>query len=392
MTNETLLSLVYALGALIFVFLLGRSAFQRSFTPEQGETYVIKFLGIHILEVRPGDPKASFLERLSFYLLFWPFDRASFIYEWAQEMTYAEYLEKVEIAKSKKEYSVSILWQPKYQADDLNAQGLPKHQTVKILVSRKERMYSIRSLEGYTLAAQFETEDGFHGYRLFTLFLEIESLSKVISKTRHWQQASSLPFKSEYNAWSKKVSYKKLRATTIAELNTTLGRSKDESFVDEINERIETSFGYSIKTVNGGDIYLDPESQDLLESQERAKKAKDAQDEAVITGQTLVITAAKKAMADKIKGQGDAAAIKAVEKAKTEVIDERTTIAVTAATELSKLAVNQLTAKFGTDGLGKLTGVYVEGSGNSDIQTVDTEKIIENILSIKIAQNTGGTS
>ncbi|MDQ5931176.1 MAG: hypothetical protein QG674_342 [Patescibacteria group bacterium] len=385
MNLESFFWLLIALIILTLFAVWIRSFFKRSLTPDQGESYVITFLGIHILEVRIGDPSAKWYQKLPFYPLGWPLNKASFIYEWAQIMTYQEYLEKVEISKKIKDYSVTILWQPRYRPEDLGEDRLPKDKTVSILVGRKERMYSLRSLEGYTLAVQFETENGFRGYRLFTLFLEIENLSKVISKSRHWQNASSLPFKSEYNAWSKKVTYEKLRNTTIRELDVELGKSNTDSFVDEINENIKNLFGYFIKSVNGGDFYLNPESEDLLESQEKKKKSQDSQDAAKIEAETLKIQAQAKADSIKIEAGGESDAIRKKGQAENEIIEERTKIAVKAVEELGEVAVKINQSKFGTEGLGKLPGVYIEGG--SEQTAVNPQKIVEGILAIKISQN-----
>jgi hypothetical protein len=396
MNLESFFWLLIALIILTLFAVWIRSFFKRSLTPDEGESYVITFLGIHILEVKIGDPSAKWYQKLPFYPLGWPLNKASFIYEWAQLMTYQEYLEKVEISKRKTDYSVTILWQPRYKPEDLGNDSLPKDKTVKVLVSRKERMYSLRALESYTLAVQFETSEGWHGYRLFTLFLEIESLSKVISKSRHWQQASSLPFQGEYNAWSKEVPYEKLRKTTIRELDIELGKSKTDSFVDEINENIKNLFGYFIKSVNGGDFYLDPESEDLRESQEQKKKSQDKQDSAVIEAETLRIqTEAKanarrieaKANADasRIESEGEADAILKKGQAENEIIEERTEIAVNAVKDLGKVAKEINKSKFGAEGLGKLPGVYIEGG--SEQTAVNPQKIVEGILAIKISQN-----
>jgi hypothetical protein len=82
-----------SLGIILLVA-LGISIKKRSFEPLTGEIYLIAFFGVHLFEVRLGDQTAKFFQKLPFYILFWPFNRISFIYEWVQEMTYSDYLKK----------------------------------------------------------------------------------------------------------------------------------------------------------------------------------------------------------------------------------------------------------------------------------------------------------
>ncbi len=381
MKTETLILLIIALGALVGLYFWART-FKNSFKPIQGEKYIITFFGIHMFEVRLGDPSLRWYQKLPFYLLAEPFGRAFFVYEWVQEIAVSDYLKikKKEESLKSEDYHISIIWRPKMEPTEIDQDGTPKDKSTIVLVSRKERMYSLRDIEGYTLAAQFETSDTFRGFRLFTLFLSTEDLSKIISKARRWQQASSLTFESEYTAWSKKTPYRVLLETTIDELRKNLGKA-NEDFVDEINETIREDFGYSIKSVKGGKIYLNPESQDLLDSQEQKKLAQDKLDAAKITAETTQVDA----IAEALK-------ITTVEKATTGVIDERTSIALTAANKLNALALEQIKAKYGPDGIGKLPGVFVENGGANNEGTVDVDKLIENVLAFKIAQKTqGGT-
>lgn len=383
-------SLIFALGVLILLIFWGRSVFRKSFSPIQGELYIITFFGVHILEVRLGDVNAQWYQKLPFYLLGWPFGIAPFNYEWVQEMAYSEYLKKVEIAKSKDGYDVSIAWEPEYRQKEYNQDGtikreseiddngVPKDKTTRVLVSRKEIMTSLRKNEGYAVAAEFETSDGFRGWRIFTLFFEIQDLSKVISEIRQWQKPATLTFTGEYNTWTKTVTYKELREKSLNDLILKLGKNTDEPFIDEINEQI-AQFGYRVSSIKEGQVYVSAETQDMLDSQELPKKALDKKNAAEIEAETA-----------RIEADGEADALLKVESAKTKVIDDRTKISVNAAKELSKLAVEQLSAKFGEKGLSGLNGVYVEAAGNSGIQTVNPEKIMETVLSLKIAQNQGG--
>ena len=81
-----------------------------------------------------------------------------------------------------------------------------------------------------------------------------------------------------------------------------------------------------------------------------------------------------------------------VEKAVTEVIDERTRIAVQAFKELTGQQVELLQAKYGQDGIGKLTGTYIEASG-AESNGVDVKELIKDILAFKIAKKSeGGTA
>ncbi len=373
MVQQIILFLL-ALGALVgFVFWI--ISFKRSFTPIQGEEYQLTFFGMHVFTIKLKDPNLKWYQKFPFYLLFWPFGIASFMYEWVQEMTYDEYLKKVEIAKTRKDYEVTLVWQPKYKPEDLDEDRTPLDKTVMVLVSRKERLTSLREIEGYKLASEFETIDNFRGWRVFTLFFEIKDISKVISRFRQWQSAASLTFKGQFNSWTKGVTYATMRSTTMNQLDISLGRSTTESFTEEINEKTK-EFGYIVNSIKEGEVYLAAESQDMLESQERMKKAQDERDTAKVEAETT-----------QIKADAEALRITTEEKAVTAVIDERTGIAVKAANDLNKQALELTKAKYGTDGIGKLPGVYVEaGSGNNET-TVDIDKLLENILGHKINQN-----
>lgn len=385
-------SLFLALCVLVSIILLVASFKKRSFSPVQGERYMLTFFGLHLFEIRVGDKSAHWYQKLPFYLICWPFNVASFNYEWVQEMPYSEYLKKLKIAETKTDYDVSVAWEPEYHQKEYNPDGttkreseidengIPIDRTTRVLVSRKEKMISLRKNEGYAVAAEFETSDGFRGWRIFTLFFEIQDLSKVISEIRQWQKPANLTFIGEYNKWSKTVTYKELRETSLNDLILKLGKKQDESFIDEINEQI-SRFGYKVNLITEGQVYVSIETQDMLESQELPKKALDKQNAAKIEAETV-----------RIKAAGESDALKRIEDTKTKIQENRVAIEVNAAKELSKFTVEQLTAKFGKKGIGGMTGVFVEGSGNSDIQTFNTEKLVENILSLTIAKNQGGVS
>lgn len=373
-------SLFLALCVLVSIILLVASFKKRSFSPVQGERYMLTFFGSHFFEIRVGDESAHWYQRSPYYLICWPFNIVSFNYEWVQEMPYSEYLKKLKIAETKADYDVSVAWEPQYNQSEIDDNGTPKDKTTRVLVSRKEKMISLRKNEGYSVAAEFETSDGFRGWRIFTLFFEIQDLSKVISEIRQWQKPANLTFIGEYNKWSKTVTYKELRETSLNDLILKLGKKQDESFIDEINEQINR-FGYKVNLITEGQVYVSIETQDMLESQELPKKALDKQSAAKIEAETV-----------RIKAAGESDALKRIEDTKTKIQENRVTIAVNAAKELSKFTVEQLTAKFGEKGIGGMTGVFVERSGNSDIQTVNTEKLVENILSLTIVKNQGGVS
>lgn len=384
---KIIILLVLSLLVLVPLIVWGIT-FKRSFTPKQGEIYLLQFFGVHWFTIEVGNPLVEWYQRLSFYILFWPYSLVSFTYEWVAEMTYAEYLEKVRIAQSTTDYAVSVAWEPQYRKKELNsdgttkyesevdASGMPIDKTVRILVSRKEKMISLKEIEGFALAVEFETEDGFRGWRLFTLMFKIEDLSKVVSKFRQWQKAASLKFQGEYNTWSKTVSYKVLRSTRLDDLLLTMGSNKGESFIKEINETV-SGFGFTVIKALEGPIYLALETQDMLESQEKPKKAQDDFEAAQLEAKTK-----------QTKADAEAGAIKTIEKAKTEVLQERTTIGVTAAKNLSKLTVDQNRSKFGLGGLAAMKGTYVENQSNGSASgAIDTTKLLENILAYKIVHN-----
>lgn len=390
MTTSTLFWLLIAVIVSIPI-LWWLITFRRSFEPIEGEEYQIGFFGRHIFTVKLGDPKVKWFQRLPYYILFAPFKVITFTYEWVQEMTYEEYLEKKAIAVTRKDYAVSIVWQPKYKDTELQANGIPKDKTVKILVSRKEKLHSLREIEGFTLATEFETADTYRGWRLFTLLFEIKDLSKIIKRFRHWQQPATLTFKHEYNAWSKTVNYETLRTTTMNKLSQNLGRSTAEPFLTEINEKT-IEFGYIVNSIKAGEIYLAAETMDMIELQEEPKKAELRSKAAEFNAKTVTTNAQADADAEVIKAKGTATAIETIEKTKTKVIKERTKIAVDAAKDLSKLTVDQHKAKFGDSGISGIKGVYVEGQ-NGAASTVNTQDVLENILALRIEdsqQNQGG--
>jgi hypothetical protein len=373
--------------SVLTVFVFWAITFKRSFTPIQGEIYVITFFGMHILEVRLGDPKVKWYQKLPFYLLFWPFGRASFIYEWKQEMTYADYLKKVEKARTTKDYDVSIDWEPQYlgagtnidgstRESEIGTDGMPKDKSVKILVTRKEKMLSLRQTEGYTLVAEFETSDGFRGWRFFTLFLNVENLSEIISKIRQWQAPAQLTFKGAYNAWSKGVTYVVLRTTTIDKLNLEIGRDKNEPFIDEVNEKV-SGFGYSIGSIKEGVVYFDLATRDMLESQEAPKKALDIKNAEIVNAETV-----------EIKANAKAKAIETVQAANNKAIETRTKIATNAYAEISKSLVTVNTSKYGKDGL---TGLkfYVEAptGGENGTNTMNPQTFVNQILALQVNED-----
>lgn len=391
MTTESLFFLFGGILGLLLFLLWIRTLITRSFEPVYGEEYIIMLFGFPVLTVKTASPTARWHQKWPYYLVAWPFKVASFIYEWVQEMTYEEYLHKKEFARTKKDYDVSIVWQPKYKDVELLPDGTPKDKTVTILVSRKEKLKSLRQIEGFTLASEFETSDGYRGWRIFTLLLEIQDLKEIISRFRQWQRPAVLTFKGEYNSWSKTVDYVTLRKTTMNQLNVNLGRSAAEPFINEINEKTK-EFGYIVNSIKEGEVYLAAETMDMIELQEEPKKAQLRSEAAKFEALTTTTKAQAEANAITIKATGEANAIAKIEGAKTKVIEERTKIAIKAFEKLSAQQVLQLTAKYGSEGIGKLTGTYVEAGNDGGTNRIDVQELIQDILALKVAVNTGGAS
>ncbi len=366
-----LLGIILVIPALLWI----RTFFTRSFSPLQGEIYLIVLLGLHLFEVRIKSPTVKWFQKLIFYPLFWPFNRGTFMYEWTSQMTYEEYLKRKKVVENKKDHNISIVWQPRYKESELGLDGLPKDKTTLIIVSRKEMMFSLKPNESFTLAVEFETEDGWRGWRLFTLFLEIKSLSKIISEFRQWQQASALTFKGEYNSWSKTVSYETLRSTTMNQLNVKLGKNKDVPFVDEINEQTE-EFGYRVKSIKEGDIYLSDGSIDLLEAQEKKRKAEYDYQAAKVEAETTEVNANADAKAIGIIAKAEAEKITTIGTAKNQVLGDR----IKKLKDLYSYQKDLIVAKYGNEGLKNLK-FYIEGNGseNSNVQ-----KMVDDLLALNI--------
>jgi hypothetical protein len=238
-------------------------------------------------------------------------------------------------------------------------------------------MVSLRRTEGFALAAEFETKDGYRGYRMFTLFLEIENLSSVITEIRQWQTPAQLTFKSEYNAWSKKVIYKTLRETTMNSLLTTeLGADKTKSFIIEINAKI-AKFGYKIGLIEAGSVYIDLVSRDLLEAQEAPQKAQYILTTAKVTAQTKEVNANADAKVITIAATAEATKVTTIGAATNTVLANRIKILK----DLYDYQKDLIVAKYGSKGLENLR-VYIEGNGQGT--SSDIQKMIDTLVAFDI--------
>jgi len=387
MKTENLVWLILAIPITIILLWWLTTVIKNSFKPLQGEIYLLRIFGWHWFEVRLGDPAAKWFQKLLYYVLIEPFNRGSFIYEWTQQITYEDYLKRKRFVENKKDYDISIVWQPKYKDSELGSDGLPKDKTTLIIVSRKEKMFSLKKNESFTLAVEFETKNGWRGWRLFTLFLEIESLSLIISEFRHWQQASVLTFKGEYNSWSKTVEYATLRTTTMNNLDVELGKDKTSSFIDEINSQT-IGFGYKVKSIKEGDIYLSAESADLQEAQEEQAKSEYRRQAAEADAETTKIKAQADGKATVIKAEAESEKIKKIAEAEAEkiktigvasnqILEER----ILKLKELYGYQKDLITAKYGKDGLKDLK-FYIEGNGQG--ADANTQRMVDTLLGLNI--------
>jgi hypothetical protein len=413
MDQSQLIALLASLGGLI-VFILWGISFRRSFEPQQGEYYVLQLFGWHLFVICINDPRFQWFQKLKFYILFWPFKIAIFWYQWVEEMTYTEYLEKKEIAKVTKNYDARIEWQPQYRQDELIAQGpseligTPLDKTVRILVARKEKMKSLKKIEAYSFVAPFETSNNFRGSRIFTLYLEIEDMSTPISRIHNWQKAASQVFSTEFTAWSKKVSYTKFLETTIEQLKIALGTT-DGSFLDEINENLQ-HLKFKISRAEAGPVYLNLESRDMLESQEEEEKAanrlaatqKDAQGKKALAD-ALAYEIKQKGIAEaaaleqkgiaeannaKKMGEAEAANVELIGTAEVGVLSQKTKTLQKFVQNTNQYSVQQIKAKYGESGIAGLQGVYLENSGEN--HNINIPQLTNHIIGDEIQKIRGG--
>ncbi len=346
--------------------------FKRSISPETGERYIFAFLGVHLFEIAVHDEKKSWFQRLPFYLVFWPFKIVHFNYRWVDDMTYAEYLKKEEELKGEKYCDITPLWQPDDIADELDADGHPKNKTVRILVARKERKRSLKDVEAYSIAAEFETKDNYRGNRIITLFLEINNISTVISKVHDWQEAAATVLQNAFNAWSKTVTYDELRLTTMEKMKLAMG-STDGSFIDELNEDVKI-FGFSVINAQAGNIFINKETRNLIDSQEKKTIAKNDFDAAEINAKTTETNAKAKALA-----------IETVGTAEANVLDKKATVVKSLVKDTNEYAIQQIKAKYGDAGIAGLRGVHVE-QGTSSASPINTGNLIDHFISGKMLE------
>lgn len=366
---------------LLFIGVLTGLYYWLKFEPEYGEQYQLTFFGEPLFVIRLSG-NGPWYTRLPIYFIFGPFKIKTFIFEWVDEMTYGDYLEKVEVYKTIPGYKIKPEWIPSLKEEELDEDGNPKNLATKILVLRHEPKKSLKDLEVYKVAAEFETVDNYRGFRIFSMFLNIDDLTKVISKVRRWQEAAAVKFKSEYLAWSKNdeqgITYKKLRSTTIPKLMSNLGKEKDKSFVEEINSLLtEKGLGFTISFIEGGGIILNPESRDLIDEQEKPIKAGFEQETAKIEAKTLEITETGKAKAVDIQANAEAKKIKTIGTATNQILEER----IQKLKELYNYQKDLIAAKYGKDGLKDLK-IYIEGNGqgaNSDVQ-----RMVDTLLGLKL--------
>jgi hypothetical protein len=354
------------------------------FEPLYGEQYQLRFFGTPLFVIRLSG-NGPWYTRLGVYLIFGPFKITKFTYEWVDEMSYKEYSDKQETYKSMSDHSIKLKWQPELKDTELTEKDgdfIPKNSSTTVLVSRKEDKISLKDIESFKVAAPFETGDSYRGYRIFTLFLNVDEFTEVISKARVWQEVAALKFESEYTAWSKgkdgKRTYQELQSTTMNELMNQMGSNSGDSFINEINETLKAKgFKFTISSVEGGKIFLNPETRDMLEEQEKPVKASFQQKTAEIEAKTLEITEEGKAKAAKIKAEAEATNIETIGTAKNKVLEER----ILKLKDLYGYQKDLITAKYGKDGLKDLK-FYIEGNGQG--ADANTQIMVDTLLGLNI--------
>lgn len=387
-------SLIMALIIFFLIFVLLNT---KIFTPTTGHIYIFSFLGDHLFQIQLKEEN-KWYQKLSFYILF-PFLKVPhFTYHWTQTMSLDRAKQKEEeINKSgMKGAKCYILWQQKRGGTEDKRQD----SELGAIIMRSETMNNLREIERFVFSAEFETADGFRGDRIFELFLKIENLSLITTKTTIFQQVASNLFRTAYQNWAKSQNYADIRKISIEKILSELDATDDKSDIQKkINGYLEEGkYGYCIDRIAMLDIYLAPESLDMIEKQEEKRKAELEQSAEKVKAETLKIqTEAQKdrtillseGEAKKIQNIGiaEAETEKAIGSAKAEVLGLQTQKLNEFIDEATEDIVKQHAAKYGAKGLGKENGtVIISGTSGDDIQI---GRLAEILIANTISKNKG---
>jgi len=352
------------IAIIITIFALWVVFNTRVFTPDTGLIYVFSFLGKHLFQIHLKEGN-EWYQTLSFYLLLPFFKVPNFTYHWTQTMTLERAKQKEkEINENKLEESKAhILWQQKKNG----VNDTRKDSELGAILMRSETMNNLKEIETFVFSAEFETKDTFRGDRAFEINLEIQDLSKFISTTQIPQERASNLFRTAYQNWAKQQDYEDIRTITTKNLLSQLGEAQGE-IVQEINEYLsEKQMGFQIDNVSMLDIYLSPESLDMLEKQELKRKAELEQEAEKVKMQTLRIqTEAEKQKiillsegeSTKIEnlGKAQAAAEREIGTAEADVLGLKTEKMQAFIKNTTPDIQAQLKSKYGVKGMGKEKG------------------------------------
>lgn len=237
--------------------------------PDQGQLSILTYFNKHIMIVGNGIPDIAITKEIfdvpgvtlpkikidgqrAFYITIWPFGIETFEYRYKRFRTLKE------VTESKG----SIRWQPKTK------DGTPNTVDTMVLGEWKEsNKKSLFVREREEIAIPFLSLDGYRGTVFAYMKYLVWDCSAAISTTYQFKTDPEKSTIDKFQKWARGVKYlTKLYGVSFDELPD--GRE----FIRKVNANIYLT-GVLLEDIEFFDFVLDPESQDLLEAQEKIKKA-----------------------------------------------------------------------------------------------------------------------
>lgn len=394
----------------------------RFFTPIQGETSIVAFFNKHLRIVGVGIPEITIRKEIlpetiwdkvlkedlktvkvqvddstsSLKVTMFPQKIVSFPYKY----------KKIKTLKEVERSNGEIRWQPDLEKkQDGTLLKTKNDPTTLVLGEWTETKRSLFVRERDQIGLKFKSGDGVSGMQEAYIKYIVWNMSRAISSVHNFKDDPEKAIQTEFASYAKDKDF----ITQIQGFNFRDYAGADD-FLRKTNEDIWMT-GILVEDIEFGEVYLHPDSRDIIEKQEKIKKAQIDQKAAVEEAKTLAIQGKGEADKTRAIAEGTADAIKITAVAEAQRVEKVGTaenaVAVDKDKQLKKNETDQFREKqdiqLRNNGvlidklaiykgvidktevkkwefLGKLRGTLVMKDGSTEGSSLDDKLLENNIL------------
>lgn len=329
----------------------------RFFTPIQGETSIVAFFNKHIRIIGVGIPEITIRKEIlpesiwdivlksdkktvkvqvddstsSIKVTLFPQKIVSFPYKY----------KKIKTLKEVEQSNGEIRWQPELEKkQDGTLLKTKNDPTTMVLGEWTETKKSLFVRERDQIGLKFKSGDGVSGMQEAYIKYIVWNMSRAISSVHNFKDDPEKAIQTEFASYTKDKDF----ITQIQGFNFRNYAGADD-FLRRTNEDIWMT-GVLVEDIEFGEVYLNPDSRDIIEKQEKIKKAKIDQLAAIEEAKTLEIQGKGEANKTRAIAEGNADAIRTTAAAEAESVQKVGTAENTVAVDKDKQLKRNETDQF----------------------------------------------